>query len=311
MRKILTKTISVFVLFLVCGCSVFRKEKAPLQEISRTKRPPFYASIPITKFSSIQCPCVNVEIGGTDFSMELDLGFRGNLAFSQEMARQISLKTFLYTKPMYGVRGKEYLTKLYRISKVKIGAMSFMQPLLQEETAEFAKDSVCLENGKDTSPEEIGRLGWELFYNMNLLIDTKHSQIAFCDSVETLKKQGYAIERFVKTPLILERGLVEFDAKTPSGVLRCLLDTGATMNMLHSETAEGGTIDQAIWKSENDLEYLSFQINDHEFGPVSLRRVPLNLPIPIDAILGMEFIRDHLIFLDFFGNYVYFVKQTN
>lgn len=306
-----TKLFSALFLLFIYSCSVSRKEKAPNQEASQVQKSAFFVSVPITKFSSIQCPCVNVEIGGTTFSMELDLGFRGDLSLSQNLTDQISSKTLLSSKSRYGIQGKEYATKFYRIPTVNIGEMFFIQPVLEEETAEFIKDAVFVQNGREPSPRESGRIGWEFFYNTNLLIDAKHSILAFCDSLETLKKEGYVVEDFVKTPLILERGCVEFDAKTPNGVLRCVLDTGATLNMLHSETAEGDTIDQAIWKAENDLECPSFQINDHDFGPVNFRRVPIKTPIPIGAFIGMEFVKEHLIFLDFSGNYVYFVKHTD
>jgi hypothetical protein len=166
-----------------------------------------------------------------------------------------------------------------------------------------------VENGGEPSPSEPGRLGWELFYDVNLLVDIKNSKIAICDSLDTLKKQGYAIETFVRTPLILKQGLVEFEAKTPEGILVCMLDTGSTYNLLDSEVAEGKSIERAIWDSDNFLEYSSFQIDGCDFGPVAFRRFPLRLPIHIEAILGMEFFRDHLVFLDFSEGYVYFAKD--
>jgi hypothetical protein len=292
------------------SCSLFHKsDDASDKKISDSKKTAFFVSVPITKFSSIQSPCLDVDMDEVTFSMELDLGFRGDLSISQNLINDIPSKTFVYTKPMHGIRGTEYPTNFYRIPKITIGSMSFIQATLEEETTAFIKDSVFVQNGKEPSPPEPGRLGWELFYHTNLLIDAKHAKIAFCDSLQTLKQEGYAIENFVKTALILDRGCVEFEAKTPKGTLRCLLDTGATLNMLNSQTAQGDTIEEAIWKSENDLEYASFQIDSHDLGPVSFRQVPLKTALPIEAILGMQFVQDHLIFLDFSGGVVYFAKN--
>jgi predicted aspartyl protease len=303
----------ILLLFFLSGCLPSRKHETPpmekTEEIAQVKKPTFFISVPITKFSAIQCPCVEVEIEDTTFTMALDLGFQGNLAIAQDLIDQISLKTFIRTKPMYGIRGKQYPTNLYSIPKIKIGAMSFTQPILEEETAEFIKDGVFVENGGEPSPTESGRLGWELFYYSNLLIDIKNSKIAFCDSLDTLQTQGYAIETFIRTPLFLENDSVEFEARTPGGILRCILDTGATWNFLNSEVAGNKPIEQAMWDSDNLLEYSSFQIAEDDFGAITFHRIPITVPVQVEAFVGMEFFRDHLVFLDFSGGYVYFAKD--
>jgi len=89
---------------------------------------------------------------------------------------------------------------------------------------EFVADSTFVQDGSSPSPREPGRLGWQLFYNANLLIDVNHSTIAFSDSIETLEKYGYSSSDFVQTPLFLERGVVEFDVDTSNGLVRCMLD---------------------------------------------------------------------------------------
>ncbi len=212
---------------------------------------------------------------------------------------------------MYGFKGKEYPTNLYRIPKIKIGAMAFIQPILQENTEQSRKDSVIVQNGNKPSPREPGRIGWELFHNVNLLLDVKNSKIAFCDSLPTIEDHGYKITDFIKVPLLLERGLIEFETDTPDGHLRCMLDTGATWNVLNSKIEEENSIEQVIQDPSNILEYSSFQIGTEEFGPVAFHRIPIKLPIHIEAILGMEFIEDHLVFLDFAEKYVYFSKDHN
>ncbi|MBI5272814.1 MAG: hypothetical protein HY861_02390 [Chlamydiia bacterium] len=271
----------------------------------------FFVPVPITKLSSTQAPCIDVRIGNTTLSMELDLGFRGDLTLTGQSADAIGSKTFIFTKSMYGMLGKEYLTNIYRIPKASIGAMAFIQPTLQNDRDEFIADSVFVQGGGKPSPRPPGRVGWELFYNVNLLVDLKNSQIAFCDSVDTLQKQGYPTEHFVKTPLLLERGLVEFEASTGEGSLHCTLDTGATWNMLNTEIAEGRSIEQIAWDPENVLHYPSLKIGAEEFGPIDFHRIPIHLPIRIEATLGMEFFQDHLVFLDFSRGYAYFFKNTS
>lgn len=297
----------IFLLILACSCSVTHKStEKPIAK----KNTPYFISVPLSKFSVIQSPCVEIEIEGRKFSAELDLGFRGDLTFTTETMNLISSKYFIREKPMYGIRGKEYTTKLYQIPKLQIGKMTFLEPVLQEGAKEFTRDSTFVQNGGEPSPREPGRLGWEIFSNVNLLIDIKNSRIAFCDSIDTLKTNGYEIEKFTKTPLFLERGLVELDVETSKGNLRCMLDTGATWNILNCDTEEK-SIDEAIWEQDNILEYHNFNISGKNFGPVDFHRMPIKIPIHIVAILGMEFFQHNLVFLDFNRKSAYFLRNLN
>jgi len=115
--------------------------------------------VPITKLSSIDSPCVDVAIEDKIYSMEIDLGFRGDLTATKDSTDLIMAKNFIRCKPMYGFRGKEYPTNLYQIPKVKIRKMTFTQPVLQEEAPEFINDSVSVQNGGAPSPRErFGRI---------------------------------------------------------------------------------------------------------------------------------------------------------
>jgi hypothetical protein len=64
------------------------------------------------------------------------------------------------------------------------------------------------------------RIGWALFHNFNLFIDCENSKIAFCDSLDTLRKQGYPVDFFTETRLLLDRNFIEFEAVTEDGPIR-------------------------------------------------------------------------------------------
>lgn len=299
----------ILALVLASGCNISHKQEVTKLEELPTHQKPYYIKAPIAKWSSIQSPCIDVAIENKTFSMELDLGFRGNLTFTKPYVDTISSKTFLKEKLMYGIRGKEYVTKLYQIPTLQIGKMTFLKPVLQEEKEDFIRDATFVPDGQKRSPRDPGRLGWQLFCKVNLLVDSKNSLIAFCDSIETLGKQGYEVKQFIDVPLFLERGLIEFDAKTPEGNLRCALDTGATWNMLNCEGKEEKTIDDMIWDPSNVIEYSSISINGKDFGPISFHKLPIKIPIRIEAILGADFFKNHIVFLDFNKKRIYFSKN--
>lgn len=275
----------------------------------KCKNAHYFLPISISKYTRSDLPCISVQINGEVASAMLDLGFRGQFSFSSQFLEHIEHKKYLRSKKMYGMRGGEYEEKLYEVPKIDIGAMSFSNPVLHEHPESFHKESTVLKEGYELSAPEPGKVGWELFGNTNLFLDLGNSEIAFCDSLDTLKKQGYPIEKFIKTPLLLERGLVEFEAETPEGILLCMLDTGATWNILNAEIEEGKSIDQAVWESDNILDYTFFKIDGNDFGPIAFHRMPIKIPIRIEAILGMEFFQDNLVFLDFAGKCAYFCKN--
>ena len=264
---------------------------------------PYFVPIPFTKFSSIQAPCLDLQLEGQTYCVELDLGFQGDVTLDRELLDQVPEKTFLRSAIIHGIQGKQYRTDLFQLPEITIGSTTFTEPVIQTNSHEFTNDSVFTEHGKP-SLQEVGRIGWQLFQSANILIDVAQGGIALCDSLETLKTMGYAIENFAKAKLLTDRGLLEFEANTIEGILRCALDTGASLNVLNKETTE--SIQTAIWEASNKISVSPFLIENQDFGPISFHQIPIQIPIPIQAILGMDFFRTHVIFIDFSKNLAYF-----
>jgi len=61
-----------------------------------------------------------------------------------------------------------------------------------------------------------------------------------------------------------------------------------------------------VFDPKNVEDTSIFNIGGKEFGPITFNRI--KSPIAIDAILGMEFFEDTLIFIDFFNNKIYFFE---
>ncbi len=281
-------------LFLSC-----KRSNAPSPSPETT----YFVPIPFTKFSSIQAPCLDIQLDGRTYSVELDLGFQGDVTLDRELLDHVPVKTFLRSAFIHGIQGKQYQTDLFQLPEISIGSTTFTEPVIQTNSHEFTNDSVFTKRGS-SSIQEVGRIGWQLFQSANILIDVANGGIALCDSVETLKMQGYATEKFSKTGLFTDRGLIEFEATTSEGILRCALDTGASVNVLNQKTQQ--SIQDAIWEADNEVSASPFMIENQDFGPITFHQIPIKIPIPIKAILGMEFFRTHVIFIDFSKNLAYF-----
>ena len=145
-----------------------------------------------------------------------------------------------------------------------------------------------------------------LFNQYTLFLDLDHSTITICDSIETFREKGnHLLSTFTKIPFLDDRNLIEFIAMSPDGPLRCFLDSGCTFNHINVENLDNKPLDEMVQNEENFVDYLTFQIEGKDFGPITFRPFPIKLPIHIEAILGMEFLSEHLVFIDFKNRYIY------
>jgi len=262
----------------------------------------------IKKWTEAHCPCLPIEIEDKSMFAKLDLGFRGDISMISSELDQIKEKKFLGSQTMYNFRGDANDKKLFRIPKIRISNRLINDSCVQEATQSNENQTIFAQEGYQPVPAS-AKIGWKIFQNLNLLLDLKNEKIAFCDSLSTLQKQGYATEHFVQAPLIIERGLIEVIVDTNIGSLRCILDTGSTVNILNRDNEKNKSMEELLWSPENYLTVTTFQVNQQEFGPITFRQIPVQMPIHIDAILGMDFFSEHVVFLDFSHNLVYFVKM--
>jgi hypothetical protein len=280
------------VLGIICCVAFIYKVALPKKHDKRLKTP-YFITAPIIG-ASYGMPCIELAIESKYARVGIDLGFLGHVFLPREFICELNEKKYIEDQTFYGYRGKQYQTELYQIPKLNIAGMNFNSPDVLGMNQEFESDAYIIDTISKPS-DFLGSLGWKIFYNSNLLLDCPNSQIAFCDSLETLKHQGYPIEDFTQIPLLLDRDYVEFEANTNKGTLRCTLDTGATWNILNEEPSQ----------IENPERYeTEFALGGADFKVISFRKI--KTPFKIDAVIGMEFIHDKVIFIDFRKEKLYF-----
>lgn len=307
-----TWVFSIYFLGILNSCFRFSevdRESIPLIAQKKKKNGSYFQCITLTKFTPAEIPCILVRVGDKTVSSELDLGFRGHFCFSEDFIETIPDKVYLGTKKTVGFKGKTYEKKMYRIPFIQIGETMFSDPLILEEQDQFVMDATMIKKDHEPSPSESGRVGWEIFQLVNLFLDLRNFKIAVCDSLSTLEDKEYSVGSFVQAPLLLDRGLVEFEIETQDGILRCLLDTGSTWNLINQKVPlDQESIEDPIWNPKNHLEFPEFSFGGKKFGAVRFRPLPIELPFHIDAVLGMEFLEEHLVFLDFKNKQIYIAQ---
>lgn len=263
----------------------------------------YYLPVSIQLISP-NAPYLGVEIGDQKFSAKLDLGSTSAVKVTSAILQAIPDKTFIATRSTFGWKGKKYPDKVFQVPEIKIGRASIHSVCLHEESPEFLQDAALNYTDIDL---EFGRLGWKLFNKTKLFLNLGSSEMVLCDSAKTLKQHGCHLTDFSKVPLLLDHDLLEIMANTPNGPIRCLLDTGSTWNLLHSEDLNDKSIEE-ILDEKNVVEIKSFHIGKQDFGTVTFHKLPITPPFPIQAILGMDFFMEHQVFLDFENKEAYIAK---
>ncbi len=271
----------------------------------RSEQNRFCFPIRIAGFSLANHPQVEVEIEGKPFLVALDLGFQGALSLFKESIERVRAKTFVSSEIKYGFRGNGYPVEVYRIPQLKMGEGTFGNVTLWERSYDLRKESLIIQTETVKPPEDMGSIGWRLFSSGSLFLDLANSQIVVCDSFQTLVEQGCSIDGFVKEPLFLNHGFVEIYAKTEDKILECLLDTGASLNILNVENSENLSPEEIFSNPDNLTEFESFCIGGLNLGKKIFQHLPVKTPHRFDAILGMPFFMEHRVIIDFQGKWVY------
>jgi hypothetical protein len=227
----------------------------------RNKGPYFYP-VKFAEFSSHQIPCLNLTIEEKQIRAKLDLGFNADMSLSEKFLITLKTRSFVRTIKYFGLRGKTYESNVYELPEVRMDNISLYKAKVEGSNLEFEKDTIFSKE-KENQFEDLGRIGWKAFYNLNIFIDCENSLMAFCDGLKTLEKQGYPVESFAQAPLLLDRKFIEFEAMTNEGPLRCLLDTGASCSFLNKELKSNNN-EHMIINPENAYQYMKNSENkDH------------------------------------------------
>lgn len=314
----------VLALLSIGGGLFFLFKNAPQKDkkdtVLLTKKEGYFAPLKFHGYSFGNVPYLNVIIGDKRISAKIDLSYLGMLSLPSHLIKDIPEKKWIQRIQVYGKDGRTYERDIYEVKKIKIQGASLFPvahipcSTIEETGLENMHERILL--GKP-NPEEhsLGTIGLGLLCNFDLLyFDCKNRALVLCNSIETLKKEGYSIESFTEIPMISNPVCIELEALSEGGPLRCMLDTGSTFNFLNKKfksgcndhpTALGGNQeDLIIYNHEEDTQELSsFKIGGKEFGPLTFHRI--KYPTDIDVILGMEFFNSHLVLIDFENEKVY------
>jgi hypothetical protein len=266
-----------------------------------------FFSIPLG-FSAYKIPTTYVEIQGKKYKVEIDLGSKTALTLNKSALDQIE-KTSSETSRWMSFKGEKYEAPKYLIEDVRVGNFSIKNVSSKEESENFANHgSILIQDPMHQAEEKAGRIGRDFFSNNNLFLDFNRCVLFICGNVKDLKKNHYQLDSFTQAPMNLTSDGVVIEVEMDMGIKRFLLDTGSTISAIRSMNIQENT------SSRNKMpvyESSKLIIRGTDFGGQVLYLLDISPDFKdFDGILGMDFLNEHAVFLDFTKNIAYIGKSS-
>ena len=195
------------------------------------------------------------------------------------------------------------LDKLYHQGIKKVIVAEF--PKEREKEYLITKD---LSQKKRPSPT-VGYLGRGLLKKVNLLMDMECSKVILTNSFKKLKKSGYDLTNFEKIPFeLIPKGILML-VDTDLGRMKLVLDTGCTFSMLHGFLSPQNIEEDAYSYGFPTFKSTHFTMNGIDFGSQTFYFIDMTEALnDIDGFLGMDFIKKHVMYIDFLRKILYIQK---
>ncbi|MBM3198401.1 MAG: hypothetical protein FJZ58_04000 [Chlamydiae bacterium] len=230
------------------------------------------------KYDEYGCPTIDVDIDGHPYSLPLAIGSRFPLLIHKELLDHLNT-VFVKMKALETSEGYIYEMPSYKVPNIRIGPLVLPSVIAME-----------VPRKKDEA------LGRGLGGNFNLLIDLAQNQLVVCDRFSKLQKKGYATENWVQIPFTSHRFGLSLQILTTLGSKNLILDTTLTTTSFCSSAKEQEPI------------LSQFHIEGQELGKISCTLTAG--PSDVDGFLGLDFIRQHSLYIDFTHQCIYINPST-
>lgn len=252
--------------------------------------------IPV-RFSVSNLPIIEITIEGNRYPVELDLGSKFELSLDPLVLKNL-YKKYQGNVLWKNITGSQYEHSLYILDKITIGKLQFnnvsIVEMPQEAYSPLWESTIPVI--KKESP--VGQIGRKLINKTNLLLDFNRGLIFFSNSRQALRRRGYDLSNYLKIPLEITSQGIFLKIETDYGIQDFFLDTGSTWTLLNKKFLPANEI-----LTEKGFPVgLSkrFQMAGQDFGPIKIHflSIPADME-KIEGILGMGFLKHHILYLDF------------
>ena len=270
-----------------------------------------YSRIPVV-FGPANTPKTEVEIQGKKHLLDIDFGCKFQLVLNNDILSGLKKEPH-GTLQERDATGNTYSSSAYQIKKIQIGNRVFNDVIVKETNKDYVLNAVLYSEQDDKNSvfnDKFGVIGRALLEKMNLLLDFQNSVIIKCDNINDLEQIGYYVNKL--TPSSFEVGRTGFilSINTTIGKIRLSLDTGSTVSIIRSSAVK----EDVHKKQEFGLSYINtpiFEIGNRDFGRMNLYLHDITPELhEIDGLLGMDFLKNHVIYIDRKNKMIYVGDST-
>jgi len=272
----------------------------------------YHALIPV-KLSIGGIPLIKIEIQNQKYLLEMDLGSKFQLTLSKDALNRLSKKesSRLLSRDMHG---NKYEALSYKIPLIKVADFSFADVIVREQSEDFILNTTYwmdMSRSDDPFEDRTGTIGRGLLEQRNLLLDFCNRVIFISNHLKRLKEAGYRLEEFKKCSFRFGRTGIILPIHTDFGKVRFSLDTGSTISFIRSSFVQNRVTE----KKKHGLPFIAtrtFEIADKDFGNMDLYLQSITPELTeIDGILGMDFLKNHVVYIDYKNKVLYFGESKH
>ncbi len=257
----------------------------------------YFHYIPVQISSYNNLPYVAVNIENEEYFLLVDLGSKLTLSLAKNILEKNAGRIPYGTAKWIDNFGNSYEMPAHILSEVKIANIVINNIVANEEY-----------NAGQTPRD--GVIGRSLLSRFNLLLDFSNSSILTTDDFCCLGVLGYDLDKFIKVPFSGARNEIIFSIKIDNVDKRFLLSTGCSISFINASFFK----DQKFELEQFGLPIYStskFSIGDYDFGLTDLHVMDFFTMDIIDAVLGMDFLKKHVVYVDFENKYLYIQPNVN
>ena len=252
--------------------------------------PVYFEHFPVT-FGPCHIPYTDIHIEGNTYSLEIDLGSNFLLSLDQEVLQNIH-KTLYGTSKWLDFKGAEYQSPAYIISEIKLGNFLITDVLTSQDREDFHANVIF-----DSLPsKQIGSIGRPILEKYNLLLDFRRAAMYASNNCLPLQEAGILSKNLLTIPFILHPDGILLSIETDSGTQRLILDTGATRTAIRAPCPTSTS---------------KFKLMNHDFGIRSIFPLEISPFNDYDGFLGMDFLREYSLFIDYYNKLIYIDLQKS
>lgn len=269
-----------------------------------------YSRIPLV-FGPANIPRAEVEIQGRKHLLEIDFGSKFQLVLNNDILSSLK-KDPHGTLQGRDARGNTYTSPAYHLQKIQIGNRFFKDVIVKEHDKDCILNSVVyIEKDKtEAFKDKVGVIGRALLEKMNLLLDFQKSVMIECENTSDLERIGYSLNKLTPVSFDIGRTGLILTINTTIGKVRLSLDTGSTVSMIRSSFVK----EDVSKRQEFGLPCIDtqmFEIGNRDFGRMSLYLYDITPELhEIDGLLGMDFLKNHIIYIDHKHRMIYIGDST-